>query len=71
MRTTVNIDDAEFERARAALGTRGVTETVNAALSSAARRHRLADFDVRSFDVTAGDVEAGRKDELAAAPSQP
>lgn len=71
MRTTVNIDDVELERARVALGTRGVTDTVNAALRGVARRRRLADFDVRSFDVTAEDVEAGREDTLATTPSEP
>lgn len=64
MRTTVNVDDVELEQARSALGTRGVSDTVNAALRAAARRHRLAGFDVRSFHVTAEDVASGREDPL-------
>jgi Arc/MetJ family transcription regulator len=37
MRTTVNIDDASLQAARNALGTKGLTETVNRALEEVAR----------------------------------
>jgi Arc/MetJ family transcription regulator len=65
MRTTVNIDDALLVAAKQALGTSGLTETVNGALARAAREARLKDFDVRDFDVTDEDIAAGRADRLA------
>ncbi len=64
-RTTVNVDESLLDQARAALGTEGLTETVNAALSMAARRGRLATFDIRLFDVTDEDIEDARRDRLA------
>lgn len=64
MRTTVNIDDASLQAARDALGTRGLTETVNRALEEVARQARLRSFDVRHFDVTDDDFAAGRTDRL-------
>lgn len=60
MRTTVNIDDASLKAAKEALGTAGLTETVNQALAEVARQARLRSFDVRDFDVTDEDVAAGR-----------
>jgi hypothetical protein len=62
MRTTVNIDDASLHAAREALGTVGLTETVNRALAEVARQARLRSFDVRQFDVTDEDIASGRAD---------
>jgi len=62
MRTTVDVDQAAFAAARAALGTDGLSETVNTALREVARRSALADFDVRrDVDGTPAEVEAGRE----------
>lgn len=60
MRTTVNIDEASLKAAQDALGTAGLTETVNGALAEVARQARLRSFDVRDFDVTDEDIAAGR-----------
>ncbi len=60
MRTTVNIDDASLKAAQDALGTVGLTETVNRALAEVARQARLRSFDVRDFDVTDEDIVSGR-----------
>lgn len=62
-RTTVDVDQAALEAAKAALGTSKLSETVNAALRSAARQHLLKDFDViRDVDIEGGpaEIEAGR-----------
>jgi Arc/MetJ family transcription regulator len=60
-RTTVDVDERALEAARAALGTRGLSATVNAALRDAARRRALAEFDVvRDIDGTPDEVEANR-----------
>jgi Arc/MetJ family transcription regulator len=60
-RTTVDLDEAALAAARAALGTSGLSATVNAALREVARRSALADFDVlRDIDGTPAEVEAGR-----------
>ena len=64
MRTTVNIDDASLKAAQDALGTVGLTETVNRALAEVARQARLRSFDVRAFDVTDEDIASGRADRL-------
>ncbi len=64
MRTTVNIDDASLAAARDALGTKGLTETVNRALEEVARQARLRSFDVREFDVTDENIAIGRADRL-------
>ena len=64
MRTTVNIDDASLKAAQDALGTVGLTETVNRALAEVARQARLRSFDVREFDVTDEDIASGRADRL-------
>ena len=61
-RTTVNVDDVLLLRAQDALGTSGVTQTVNAALALAVRRAALASFDVRSFDITDEDLSQARLD---------
>jgi Arc/MetJ family transcription regulator len=53
-RTTVDVDDAALAAARAALGTQGLSATINSALREVGRRHALADFDVlRDIDGTA------------------
>lgn len=62
MRTTVNVDEGLLQAAREALGTIGLTETVNRALATAVRQGRLNAFDVRAFDVTDEDIAAGRAD---------
>ena len=52
-RTTVDVDE---------LGTKGLSETVNAALRDAARRRTLKGFDVlRDVDGTPQEVAAGRE----------
>jgi len=62
VRTTVNVDDAALSAAQAALGTDGLSATVNAALREVARRSVLADFDVtRDIDGTPEDVKSGRE----------
>lgn len=61
-RTTVDVDEFALAAAQAALGTRGLSATVNRALREVARRSALADFDVRrDVDGTPGEVEAGRE----------
>lgn len=54
-RTTVDVDDR-------ALGTKGLSETVNAALREATRRRVLRGFDVRrDIDGTPEEVREGRE----------
>jgi Arc/MetJ family transcription regulator len=61
-RTTVDVDDRALDAARRELGTKGLSETVNAALREAARRRALQDFDVlRDIDGTPQEVAAGRE----------
>jgi Arc/MetJ family transcription regulator len=61
-RTTVDVDQAALAAAQAALGTDGLSATVNAALREVARRSALADFDVRrDVDGTPTEVESGRR----------
>jgi hypothetical protein len=62
MRTTVNVDDDLLVEAREVLGTTGVTDTVNAARAETARRARLAEFDIGSFDITDEDLADARTD---------
>jgi Arc/MetJ family transcription regulator len=60
-RTTVDVDQRALEAARAELGTKGLSATINAALRDVARRRALADFDVlRDVGGTPEEVEAGR-----------
>jgi Arc/MetJ family transcription regulator len=62
-RTTVDIDPRALAAARAALGTEGLSETVNAALNETARRATLAHFDVlRDIDGDPAEVAAGREE---------
>jgi Arc/MetJ family transcription regulator len=61
-RTTVDVDDLALSAARQELGTKGLSETVNAALRDAARRRTLKGFDVvRDVDGTPQEVAAGRE----------
>jgi Arc/MetJ family transcription regulator len=61
-RTTVDVDDQALDGARRELGTKGLSETVNAALREAARRRALRDFDVmRDVDGTPQEVATGRE----------
>jgi Arc/MetJ family transcription regulator len=61
-RTTVDVDDSALNAARRELGTKGLSETVNAALRDAARRRLLKGFDVvRDIDGTPQEVAAGRE----------
>jgi Arc/MetJ family transcription regulator len=66
-RTTVDVDQSALNAAQAAIGTSGLSATINAALREIARRSALADFDVqRDIDGTPGVVEAGRETRAAA-----
>ncbi len=61
-RTTVDVDDLALDAARRELGTKGLSDTVNAALRDAARRRTLKGFDVvRDVDGTPQEVAAGRE----------
>ena len=61
-RTTVDVDERALDAARRELGTKGLSETVNAALRDAARRRTLKGFDVtRDIDGTPEEVAAGRE----------
>lgn len=61
-RTTVDVDDYALDAARRELGTKGLSETVNAALRDVARRRVLRGFDVvRDVDGTPQEVAAGRE----------
>lgn len=61
-RTTVDVDEKALAAARRELGTKGLSETVNAALRDAARRRTLKGFDVRrDVDGTPQEVAAGRE----------
>ena len=60
-RTTVDVDNAALAAAQAALGTHGLSATVDSALREVARRHALADFDVlRDVDGSPDEVQSGR-----------
>jgi Arc/MetJ family transcription regulator len=62
-RTTVDVDERALEAARAELGTKGLSATINAALREVARRRALAGFDVvRDIDGTPEEVEANRRE---------
>jgi Arc/MetJ family transcription regulator len=63
-RTTVNIDDHLLAEAKKALGTEGVTETINAAMADVARRAELAKFSVSEFDITDEDLADARRDRV-------
>ncbi len=60
-RTTVDLDQRAFDSAQSELGTKGLSETVNAALREVGRRRALAEFDVaRDIDGVPAEVEANR-----------
>ncbi len=61
-RTTVTLDDNLLKDARRLLGTSGISETVNAALTVAIRQARLAAFDIRQFEITDDDIVTARAD---------
>ncbi|MFT4050453.1 MAG: hypothetical protein QM648_11550 [Solirubrobacterales bacterium] len=66
-RTTVDVDEQALEAAKLALGTTKISETVNAALRGAARRHALKDFSVLRdvpIESTAAEIKAGRTREF-------
>lgn len=61
-RTTVDVDERALAAARRELGTKGLSETVNAALRETARRRVLQGFDVRrDIDGTPREVREGRE----------
>jgi Arc/MetJ family transcription regulator len=61
-RTTVDVDDRALAAARRELGTKGLSDTVNAALREATRRRVLQGFDVRrDIDGTPAEVREGRE----------
>jgi Arc/MetJ family transcription regulator len=61
-RTTVNVDDEVLEDARRALGTTGVTQTVNAALRQVGRQAALRRFDLSAFDIDDGSLQESRRE---------
>ena len=62
-RTTVDIDQDAVVLARAELGTKGLSATVNAALREIGRRRLLAGFDItRDVDGTPQEVQANRRE---------
>lgn len=61
-RTTVDVDERALAAARRELGTKGLSDTVNAALRETARRRVLQGFDVRrDIDGTPREVREGRE----------
>ena len=61
-RTTVDVDERALAAARRELGTKGLSDTVNAALREATRRRVLQGFDVRrDIDGTPEEVREGRE----------
>jgi Arc/MetJ family transcription regulator len=61
-RTTIDVDDRALDAARRELGTKGLSETVNAALRETTRRRVLQGFDVRrDIDGTPEEVREGRE----------
>lgn len=61
-RTTVNVDDRLLGEASKALGTKGVTRTINAAMADVTRRAELATFSIREFDITDDELAGARRD---------
>jgi len=66
-RTTVNIDDALLSGARRVLGTKGVSDTVNAAMSVVVRRAARDAFTINDFDITDADLADSRRDRTTTA----
>jgi Arc/MetJ family transcription regulator len=65
-RTTVNIDDVLLSDAQRVLGTKGVTDTINAAMSAVVRRAALDEFTINDFDITDADLADSRRDRATA-----
>lgn len=61
-RTTVNIDDSLLSDARRVLGTEGVTDTINAAMTAVVRRAALDQFTINDFDINDADLADARRD---------
>ncbi|MGH3932159.1 MAG: type II toxin-antitoxin system VapB family antitoxin [Pseudonocardiaceae bacterium] len=61
-RTTVTLNDELLKVAQRLLGTSGISDTVNTALTVAIRQARLAAFDVRRFEITDDDIATARAD---------
>jgi len=66
-RTTVNIDDALLSDARSVLGTKGVSDTINAAMSVVVRRAARDEFTINDFDITDADLADSRRDRTTTA----
>ncbi len=67
-RTTVDVDERALEAAQRALGTAGLSATVNAALARVARDSALAGFDVTiDIDGSPDEVEANRTERVPGA----
>ena len=62
-RTSLNLDMSLVDEARAVLGTRGTTETVNQALSEVVRHDKLRRLTEMVFDVDNDEIEAAWNDE--------
>jgi len=63
-RTSLNLDMSLVEEAREVLGTRGTTETVNAALADVVRQDKLRRLTEMVFDVDNDEIEAAWNDEI-------
>ena len=63
-RTSLNLDMSLVEEAREVLGTRGTTETVNAALAGVVRQDKLRRLTEMVFDVDNDEIEAAWNDEI-------
>jgi Arc/MetJ family transcription regulator len=57
-RTSLNLDMSLVDEARAVLGTRGTTETVNRALAEVVRQDKLHRLTEMVFDVDNDEIEA-------------
>lgn len=60
-RMTVNINEGLLVEAQRALGTHGVTETINAAMTAVVQRSALDDFSLAEFDITDDDLAKARQ----------
>ena len=63
-RTSLNLDMSLVEEARKVLGTRGTTETVNAALADVVRQDKLRRLTQMVFDFDNDEIEAAWSDEI-------
>jgi Arc/MetJ family transcription regulator len=62
-RTSLNLDMSLVDEAREVMGTRGTTETVNAALADVVRQDKLRRLTEMVFDVDNDEIEAAWNDE--------